>query len=195
MTVYVQAGRHAPARSHARAAGRAAGAGGSSSTAGSLAVLRPFPPFVISGGRSPGSTLVARPRFITAAAGAHGTGPLLRGEPACANHHREARHLPLRGLVRPPAAIAPALVAAMAITSTGPTRPRSKARCAAPLRQWHRCVESASGSIGALSPYKILLDERIRRMPNTEAKKPTIQVLERAFDLLEVLASFPIRCR
>ena len=28
-------------------------------------------------------------------------------------------------------------------------------------------------------------------MPNTEAKKPTIQVLERAFDLLEVLASFP----
>ena len=28
-------------------------------------------------------------------------------------------------------------------------------------------------------------------MPNTEVKKPTIQVLERAFDLLEVLASFP----
>jgi len=28
-------------------------------------------------------------------------------------------------------------------------------------------------------------------MPNTEPKKPTIQVLERAFDLLEVLASFP----
>ncbi|MFT3665822.1 IclR family transcriptional regulator [Piscinibacter sp.] len=28
-------------------------------------------------------------------------------------------------------------------------------------------------------------------MPNPDAKKPTIQVLERAFDLLEVLASFP----
>ncbi len=28
-------------------------------------------------------------------------------------------------------------------------------------------------------------------MPHSEAKKPTIQVLERAFDLLEVLASFP----
>ena len=105
-----------------------------------------------------GRTPAARPRTGHAAARARRFGLLLAGElRGAAAHHREARHLPLHaGAGAPTCRDRPALVAAGDL-STGPTRPRSKARCAAPLRRWHRCVESASGSIGALSPYKILL--------------------------------------
>ena len=143
VTVCDTGGRHAPARSHDdRAAGRVAGAGAVRLRPRAAQRPRGFRFFVI-GGAQPGSMPAAKPQGH-AAAGARGT------RPAAARRDSRVRQLITEkratfrcvpGLQRPPATSR--LRSPPAINRGFPTRPRSEGACAAPLRQWHRCVESS----------------------------------------------------